>query len=202
VLEGALTIYNLTTDFSTTANPNGVWAYELNGIPITATVNNAQLAGWGYSSSFDSSITQDYSQNAENGVNTDLHIGDVLMHAPSVPYGGSGQYGVTGAYLDIAWTSPANGVISVNGMAWDAVFASGRDANWWLSVDGTTIASRSSVYGLERTDSAAQFANNLLPGSSLSGIDVTAGEVVELAVAADTYYGHFVGVQEIITLST
>jgi hypothetical protein len=103
--------------------------------------------------------------------------------------------------LDINWTSPANGVISITGSAWDDFFDAGRDANWWLSVGGTIIASRGSVYGLVRSDVAAQFSDNLLPGYTLTGISVTAGKVVEFAVAADTYYGHFVGIREDITLT-
>jgi hypothetical protein len=118
------------------------------------------------------------------------------MHATSVSYGGPS------AYLDINWTAPGDGIISITGSAWDDGFYADRDANWWLSVGGTTIASHGSVYGLVRTDSAAQFSNNLLPGDSLTGITVTAGEVVEFAVATDTYVGHFVGVQEDITLNT
>ncbi len=50
-------------------------------------------------------------------------------------------------------------------------------------------------------DSAAQFASTLSPGASLSGIKVTAGETVTFNVAATTYYGHFVGVEETINFT-
>lgn len=182
--------YDLTSEFSTSSNPNGVWSYDENNVPITQKQAPSYGTGWGYYSSEDSSILQ-FNANASG---FDTQVGDVVMHAPSVPYGGPT------AYLNINWTSPANGVISITGRAWDDAIAAGRDANWSLSVGGMIIASRSSVYGLYRTNAAAQFSNNVVPGDSLTGIAVKQGEVVEIAVAADTYYGHFVGVQEDITL--
>ncbi len=193
VASAGIVTYDLSADFSQTSNPNGVWSYNLNNTPITAQLPG----GWGYYPNYDSSITQVSSSSSVY----DVQAGDILMHAPSVPYGGPSTY------LDIAWTSPANGVISINGSAWAAnewlaSFGSSRDANWWLSVGGTEIASRSSMYAVSSTDNTAQFASNLLPGSSLSGISVTAGEVVEFGVAANTYYGYFVGVDEAITLTT
>jgi hypothetical protein len=183
--------FSLTGDFSRTTNPNGAWSYNMSGAPITATLNTGYGEGWGYYSSADASILQATSAVAAH----DWQVGDVVMHAPSVPYGGPG------VFLDIDWTSPANGTISIDGNAWDAAFDSGRDANWWLSVGGTPIASRGSVFGLNRTDSAAQFGSNVLAAYSLTGIQVTAGEVVRFGVATDTYYGHFVGVTENITLN-
>jgi hypothetical protein len=183
--------YDLTANFSTNSNPNGVWSYDENNVPITQRQIPSYGAGWGYYGTEDSSILQ----LTVNPGGNDSQVGDVVMHAPSVPNGGPTSY------LDINWASPANGVISITGRAWDDVFAADRDANWWLSVGGTTIASRGSVYGLHRSDGAAQFSNNLLPGYSLTGIGVTQGEVVQIAVAADTYYGHFVGVEEDIVLS-
>jgi hypothetical protein len=183
--------FNLTSQFSQSSNPNGVWSYNMSGSPIIAPLNTGYGAGWGYFPSADASILQ--ATSAVDG--HDWQVGDVVMHAPSVPYGGPTTF------LDIDWRSPANGTISISGSAWDAAFYDGRDANWWLSVGGTTIASRGSVFGLYRSDPAAQFSSNLLPAQNLTGIGVTAGEVVRLGVATDTYYGHFVGVTEEITLT-
>lgn len=192
ISSGGVSTYDLTSNFSTSSNPNGVWSYEESNVPITQKQTPSYGAGWGYYGNEDASILQ--LNTAPTGWN-DAQAGDVVMHAPSVPYGGPT------AYLDIKWTSPTNGAISITGRAWDDEFNAGRDANWWLSVGGTTKASRGSVYGLHRSDTAAQFSSNLLPGNSLTGISVTKGEVVTFAVAADTYYGHFVGVQEVITLT-
>ena len=187
----SLTTYDLTSDFSTTANPNGVWSYEMNGAPITQPLNFGVALGWGYNPVADSSILQ----SVAAGWGQDVQVGDIVMHAPS-------QYNGPGAFLDFKWTSPASGTISISGKAWAASFYADRDANWTLSVGGTDIASRAGVYGVYRSDSAAQFDSNLLPGGSLTGINVTAGEVVEFTVKTDTVYGHFVGVQESITLNT
>ena len=70
-----------------------------------------------------------------------------------------------------------------------------------LIVAGKTMAQRSSVIGLHRGDAAAQFSSNLVGDSSLKRIHVHAGDVVEFRVMTETYYGHFLGVDETITLN-
>lgn len=179
----ATIIYDLTAEFSQIANPNGPWTYEMDGAPITATLPG----GWGYYASYDASITQ-----AGSSFGLDAKPGDILMHAPSAGHGTT---------LEIVWTSPGTGTIDISGAAWGADFFQDRDATWWLSVDGVTIASRGSVYGLLRTDLAADFASNLLSGGSLTDLNVETGDVVKFSVAATTYYGHFVGIEEKIAFS-
>src|SRR5690348_15316828 len=94
---GALN-FDLVSDFSTVQNPNGPWSYELNGVPISASLPAGPGfigPGWGYIFNYDSSITV-----AQAAGGNDVQPGDVLMHAPSVPYGGPSTY------LDVKWTSP------------------------------------------------------------------------------------------------
>jgi hypothetical protein len=117
------------------------------------------------------------------------------MHALSEPYGG------LSTFLNVTWTSPLAGTIDISGRAWDAQIFSDRDVAWQLLINGVGIASRSSTIGLYRTDAAADFASNLLPGYSLNNIPVNIGDIVEFRVITDTYYGHFVGVQESITVT-
>jgi hypothetical protein len=123
----------------------------------------------------------------------DWQPGDVMMHALSVPYGGDTTF------LNVRWTSPGDGMIDISGTAWDGQIFSDRDVAWALIVGGKTIAARHSVIGVHRDDAGAQFECNLLAGNSLKHLRVAAGEVVEFRVAADTYYGHFVGINEQIT---
>ena len=78
----------------------------------------------------------------------------------------------------------------------------GRDASWTLSIAGQLIAQHSSVFGLVRTDAAAQFANNIIPGKSLSTVSLHAGDRIEWITQAQTYSGHFVGVDITVALST
>ena len=112
----------------------------------------------------------------------DLLAGDVALHT-------------SGTGVAITWTSPGTGLIDLSGAAWDAYFERGRDASWALSVNGTTVAEHSSVFDLLRTDAAASFGNNVLPGKSLSGIPVSSGDAVTFSTDSGTENpGHFLGV--------
>jgi hypothetical protein len=123
--------------------------------------------------------------------------GDVMLHALSIPYGGDS------IFSNVKWTSPADGSIDLCGQAWDGgIFAlTDRDVAWTLSVGGQAIAERSSVRGLFRTDAVDELGANLMGGNLLTGIPVSAGDVVEFHVLTQTYYGQFVGLEENITLT-
>jgi hypothetical protein len=191
--------YNLKTDWSNTSNPSGVWSYNQNTAPISQfqTFWWGQ-PGWGYISIGDGCIFKALSYPV--GVTDpwgstlapahDWKAGDIIMAALSVPYGGETTF------VNITWTSPADGTININGRAWDAQIFADRDMSWSLIVGGQTVAQRSSIRGIFRKDKEARFSTNQTGKHSLSNIPVSAGEVVEFRVVASTYYGHFVGVQE------
>jgi hypothetical protein len=195
--------YDLVNDWSDAQNPNGAWSYNYNDTPIG--INQAFWwggIGWGNNSLGDGAIMKgSYPTGVPDPFSGipldpphDWVPGDVMMHALSIPYGGGSTF------LNVTWTSPADGMISISGRAWDGEIYSDRDVAWSLMVGGQAIAGRSSTYGLYRNDAAAQFSSNLFGNNSLNNIPVTQGETVEFLVATDTYYGHFVGVQETITL--
>ncbi len=196
------TVYNLTADWSDTQNPNGPWSYNYNNAPIPV----YQTFWWGQSGWGDNWIGDGAILKGTPPAGTDPWggsvppphdwlPGDVMMHAVSIPYGGDSKF------LNVTWTSPGDGTISISGRAWDGEIFSDRDMRWGLSVGGQLIAQRLSVIGLYRTDSGAQFANNLLPGYTLTSIPVTQGEVVDFVIATQTYYGHFMGVDETIAFT-
>ena len=196
-------IYDLNSDWSNTQNPNGPWSYNYNNSPITVfqTFWWGQ-AGWGNNYLGDGGILKGSSPagmldpfGQVTPPANDWQPGDVMLHALSIPYGGDSTF------LNVTWTSPGDGSISINGRAWDGQIFPGRDVSWSLSVGGQTLAQRSSVFGLYRTDTAAQFASNLWGSQSLDTIPVTQGEVVEFLVAAQTYYGQFVGLDETIAFT-
>jgi hypothetical protein len=196
--------YSLNADWSDVANPNGVWSYNLGGDPIAV---HQEFwwgqAGWGYQWIGDGCIikgSQITGTDPWGNPSTPAHDwqpGDVMMHALSIPYGGETTF------LNVKWTSPADGTIDITGRAWDGgIFAfPDRDVAWSLSLGGQAVANRSSVRGLFRTDTGAQLGANLIGGNSLTGIPVNAGEVVEFRVLTQTYYGQFLGVEENITLT-
>jgi len=195
--------YSLVNDWSDVQNPNGAWSYNLNSSPITThqTFWWGQ-AGWGYLNFSDGGILKgSYPADMNDpwgdptGSAHDWQDGDVAMHALSIPYGGDTSF------LNVTWTSPADGTIDITGRAWDAKIFSDRVVAWQLIVGGQTLAQRSSVYGLYRTDAGAQFESNLIGDSRLTGIPVVQGQVVEFRSIALSYYGHYLGIQEDITLT-
>lgn len=179
-------LYDLGDDFSTVQNPNGVWSYNNAGSPIQTPITNPgiglpYLVGWGGAPDMNASITT-VTYAPPDLFWKDLLAGDVALHT-------------SGTDVAITWTSPGTGLIDLSGAAWDAYFDPRRDASWALSVNGTTVAEHSSVFDLLRTDAAASFANNVLPGKTLSGIPVSPGDLVEFTTDSSAYqHGHFLGV--------
>lgn len=141
--------------------------------------------GWGPASDFNGAIAIVTNPTSWH----DAQVGDIVMHAPN-----SGNH-------DVAWTSPEAGFIVLSGKVWDAFFASGRDSSWVLKVNGTTIASRNTIFGTFRTDAVADIANNLALGQSLGPIPVAANDMVTLSTVKNTVFGHFAGVELNIELT-
>jgi len=192
-------IYNLNTDWSNASNPNGAWSYNQDQTPISQFQTFWwDQPGWGYiwigegcifkAKPYPAGITDPWGETLTPA--HDWKAGDIILHALSIPYGGDTTF------VNITWTSPADGVIDINGRAWDAQIFADRDVSWSLNVGGQTVAQRASVRGIFRKDKAARFSANQTAKHSLTKIPVTQGEVVEFRVATSTYYGHFVGVQE------
>jgi hypothetical protein len=199
--------YSLNHDWSDTQNPNFAWSYNYNDSPIGV----FQTFWWGQPGwsvfNFAEACIMKGSPPAPGAPDpfggfapaaNDWKPNDVVMAAMSIPYGGGSTY------VNVRWTSPADGTISITGRAWDAMIAGyqDRDVGWALLVGGQTVAQRYSVTGLHRGDAAALFGGNLLENASLKNIPVTQGEVVEFRVISNSYYGAFVGVQETIVLKT
>jgi hypothetical protein len=91
-------------------------------------------------------------------------------------------------------------VISISGRAWDAYHYPDRNDQWRLFVNGVMVAARGSIYGVDKSDTEALFANNLEAGQSLGGWAVAPGDVVVFEIQSLTYAGHFVGVDLSIEL--
>ena len=195
--------YSLNADWSNTLNPHGPWSYNYNGSPISTFMTFWWgQTGWGDNWLGDGAIFLGPSPAGRTdpwgGVVPPAHDwqpSDVILSAVSIPYGGGSKF------LNVTWTSPANGTIDITGRAWDAQVFADRDMRWSLTVGGQILAERSSVRGLYRTDSGAQFASNLLGNQTLTGIPVAEGEVVEFLLATQTYYGHFLGLEETIAFT-
>jgi|AraplaMF_Col_mMF_1032025.scaffolds.fasta_scaffold01351_12 hypothetical protein len=107
--------YDLTTDYSNTANPNGDWSYTYSGNPLAhqaapGTVNplNPAIPAGGFFGT-----GNDLNQNtpfvlkaavngsSAGGTDNDFLAGDVLIHSPN-----------DGTALTIQWTAPSAGTIT------------------------------------------------------------------------------------------
>lgn len=121
------TLYNLSADWSDVQNPNGVWSYWANGAlgqsgtrggdvfidddPPQIWCNSANWLGWSKSIGTEPDFL-------------DVQAGDV--------------YGHTGP-LEVRWTSPADGVITVTGGVWH-MREWGRYNSWSVLLNGSTLA--------------------------------------------------------------
>jgi hypothetical protein len=206
ITSAALFNYNVNTDWSDTQNPNGVWSYNYGDSPIG--MHQTFFwggAGWGVYDFGEASLLKGNpiaagTPDPFGGTTPAPHDwlpGDVIMAAISIPYGGASTF------INVRWTAPGDGTIDITGRAWDGMIQpyGDRDVAWQLLVGGQTIAQHLSTVGVSRGDAAAQFANNLLPGQSLTGIPVLMGDVVELRAISETYYGAFMGLDENIALT-
>lgn len=193
-------IYDLKGDFSSSSNPKGVWSYEQGGaaIPMQVSGNSVSdpadtYAGWCQNPNIDGSIAQLRGQWL--GAN-DIADGDIVVHSLSPQYGGRSTF------VGVVWTSPSDGDVTVSGRAWDAWDASGsRNSNWTLSIAGQLVAGHTSVMGVYRDDSAAQFDSNLVSGETLASVPVQAGDRIEWLAQATTDFGHGVGVDMTVALT-
>ncbi len=109
------TTYNLTSDYSDSANPNGPWSYNYGGSvlphqtgPSTANALNPAISAGGYFSTGSdlNTNTPDVLKAAVNGssaglTDEDFLAGDVVIHSPN-----------DGTALSIVWTAPSAGTIT------------------------------------------------------------------------------------------
>ncbi len=189
--------YDLVADWSNSQNPNGPWSYNHNNIPISAFQYFWWGAsGWCYNTASDGAIYQGAPNTPVSGPPHDWQSSDIVIHALSEPYGGRTTF------ANIKWTSPDDGAITISGRAWEVLFEPDRDVAWTLLLNDQVIAARSTTRGIYRTDAVAPFSANLLPGRTLTGLSVNPGDIVEFSTATNTYYGHYVGVDLNIALTT
>jgi hypothetical protein len=191
-LSRADTLYSLSTDWSNTSNPNGVWSYNQGSSPLASHQTNwAGTGGDGWTTSTSGINPPAWLQQNGSPVLPNLAIGDVFVHSSN----GSD------ANANVTWTSPASGTIDISGQAWDVEHQTGRDDAWTLSLNNIPIAFRGSIVGVAKNSAAANFANNPIP-HSLNNLLVSTGDVVRFEIHETTgQAGHFSGVDLNIDLA-
>lgn len=163
-------VFDLTTDFSYAANPNGQWAYKRGAdllaytpTPLPPSASRCSTDGyWG--SAWEAIVfrpTIDSTQTPGYGAD-DWVAGDVITYTPD-----------SGATVRITWTAPCDGTITYAGSAWYA----------------STIVSRSNVFTLALNGGAALATgvvnptvtrSNAITFSSRSPIAVVKGDRLDL----------------------
>jgi hypothetical protein len=195
-------VFNLADQWSNTTNPNGPWTYREgnNALPLVSNYNfggtipgftpQAAWAPSNVSGTFLPVWLKSSQTGTPSGFETGAVLpGDVIVHSNDI-FNGNGS-----DIANVIWTSPGAGTIDISGSIWQ-VRNLGRINNFSVFVGGTLIAAGSISDGSAFTRSnPLAFASGLLPGDSFTGIPVSAGEIVELAITKASGAGEIDGIK-------
>lgn len=185
----AQTVYDLRTDWSDSANPNGPWTYAHNGTAM-AGHGNLGTEAWGTPQpgwwSLAPTTVPVWMQAIQTHGGNDWQVGDILAHSPN-------NFG----YADLLWTSPLTGLVDVTGGVW-AVRDIGRSNSWSLHLNNTLLVSGVIGSGDPYSRSSPSFFTAASGGSVLDNLAVGAGDVLRLRLG-NTLTGDYVGVNLTIT---
>ena len=184
----AAATYDLNTDFSDTANPNGVWTYNAaQGVPFPTHLPDwdpNRLAwstvqpGWAYipypTHGHIPVILKTKSALINAG---DVPVGSIYLHNND---GFNSPQGLEGATAGVSWTAPSAGLITITGGLWQSGSFLNRTEAWQLALNGATISA-----GLLTPDPAITSAAPLNLNSGSGGQAaltrlVAAGDILSL----------------------
>ena len=191
------TAYDLKTEWSDAANPNGVWTYRegANALPHVASWQST-LGGWsvaqpGWAKSENGSDRLPFWFNS-NGSETFAHdflAGDIVVHTTD-PANGVGS-----GVANVIWTSPDAGTASITGGVW-----MGRDigrANDWQILKNGAPLTGGSIFSGDAFSRATPFLLTAGSGgaSAVTNIPIAVGDTLELrfTLAGTSGSGDFVG---------
>jgi hypothetical protein len=184
-------VYDLTADWSDQSNPNGVWSYNWNNVPLPSVYRQSDpwqepqiswgdLPGW-----FRSNGTEEFYH--------DWLAGDVITHTPSAGDG----------YSDVDWISPSDGMLTISGAVWPCRDI-GRWVDWVLLVDGVAITGGSVGSGDPYSrDDPMDFTQGSGGPGVLADIPVHVNSRIELRLSAQevSYYGDYCGARMTMNLT-
>lgn len=191
--------YQLRSDWSEVANPNGPWAFWAGDalLPHVAewSLDPANLhPGW----AFDSTIPFWFRSvsGPAPGSENDWAAGDVVVHT----HNPGGPNGPTNGLASLTWTSPVDGTLDVTGGVWEARnlpdLSGGVRGNRWNLYLRDELISSGVVTGDDLFDRAHPF--DLASGSggseAIRNLRVFAGDVLRLALVPTGFEGDYVGV--------
>jgi hypothetical protein len=199
---GAATIYDLTTDWSDSANPNGPWAYReganlLPHVPawqgLSGDFTSAQPA-WARFETGTSNLPCVFRSSANVGITHDWEMGDVICHSTD------GFNGLGSGDANITWTSPVTGTVSVSGAIWMGRDI-GRGNHWSLAVNGSERTA-GNVFSGDAYSRATpmEFSAGTGGAAALSAIPVAIGDVIRLTLTRTAAPGDYSGLRMQVAL--
>ncbi|MDA1276791.1 MAG: immunoglobulin domain-containing protein [Verrucomicrobia bacterium] len=197
-------IYDLGSNWSDTANPNGVWSYNegINPLPFAASwlggtrTFAAPQPAWARSANGTGHIPAWFKSAASVSIAADWQAGDVVVHSTDVT-NGPGQ-----GIANVTWTSPLDGTVEISGAAWLGRDV-GRGNTWELYVrDNRITGGILSSTDLFTRDRPYDFAAGDAGPDSLRSIPVSMGDVIKLEVARTATAGEFSVLRFRINLTT
>ncbi len=204
-------IFDLNSDWSIATNPfGGVWSLNAGTLPLSfvSDLSTTGIDTWatpqpGWSARFLNPINEIipawFKANATfTGVaagSIDWQSGDVVVHTSGNP----------SAQSILTWASPMDGVIDVSGSVWAARNIS-RSNDWTLILEnsgGSSVLSQGSVFDGDAFDRENPF--NFILGTddptTLLGIPVAAGDVLQLHLGSATSSADYVGMNMNVTVT-
>lgn len=197
----AVTVYDLKTDWSDLANPNGPWSHREGNNVLPHVADWQGLSGdftgvqpaWARFETGSSNLPPWMKIASPAGVPTDWQLGDIVTHSTD------GFNGIGSGLSNVIWTSPLNGMIDVSGGTW-MVRDIGRGNHWDISLNGRSLTSGdiSSGDAYNRANPFTFVAGSGGP-TVLSQIPVVMGDVLRLQFTKTSTAGDYAGVNLTIT---
>lgn len=144
------TSYNLASDWSDTANPNGAWSYNAApGVPLTSHIADidptrslftSSQPAWAYATYPNFGQIPHFYKIVADSVNSsdDSPIGKVVVHNNDPA---NSPNGLADKAAGFSWTTPTHGRVSISGDMWEVERYLGRVEDWTLRLNGTAISS-------------------------------------------------------------
>lgn len=186
--------FDLKTQWSDAANPNGAWRYLEGGNPLPfvaswqSTIGGWSVAqpGWARSENGNDRLPFWHRSNGSETFAHDYIAGDIIVHTTDST-NGAGQ-----GLAAVEWRAPARGVVTLNGAVWMGRDI-GRSNAWRLFVNSSQVRSGDIASGdVYSRANPYLLANGAGPGT-LTNVPIGCGGAVRLEFERTSISGDFIG---------
>lgn len=187
-------VYDLSTDWSDAANPNGPWVYREGANALPSVPNWTPLGSPTPQPAWAPSVAIGNFLPAWMRFVSDMmdaRAGDVVVHTRDP------QNGVSTGTANVVWVSPASSLIRITGAVW--CVRTGRSNQWKLYVDDLLLAQGELSATCYSRASPFPLSSGALTPGALDEVPVGPGSNVRLEISCTSRDGDFVGVSLTIT---